>query len=731
MRVQRNKTTGEHRVDLGDGNFVPARVQRNKATGESRIIVGDQVFPYNPTNSSFAGQEMDTSTGAPYAARFAIGSAADDSMKLQRARDYFGDSVRQEQGGGISFINPETGQRTLVNPEGFDLGDIFGSGREIASTVAGIPAAIAGGIAGGGVGSLATGSLAASAAGAGAGQLVDAGAAWLARREAEKRGAQPSPTQSPLDAAQEFGLETGLGTVGGVALGGLGRAASKAFNPMKQEIVQAWRNMGQQIPSVASATGGAGGAIYENALGGMMGAAGRMGSAREAGAIALQDALDTVSSRIAGNAAASTPYELGSLAKDAASRSKDAFRKRADEVFSDLSAKWNGQRAKLGNTLQAIDDLEAGLMYNGKPTHTSSDLRQRLVKLLENEMADNNYGLLTLRGVQNARNRLSKMMKTPGAYDTASMDERQIQYLRNALKADYRAAISDPADLARLDAHNQWYSGQKAMRRNLDGIIGKEDAQRLGEALLRSDISPDTVRMLEQVLLPSDFNAIRAGIIRQLGRPLSSAGQGEGQASATSVAKLLGSGKGSYAPETQAALFGQDVADPRLMAQGLSSVERAANSSRTAQTGHTMGLIKSLPAVLQTAAAGGSYAMGDLTGAAGAFAAPWLLSRAATSPRMINWLAKPQSAVSKAINQVLAPVGGVELGQTVAPGSAAASVQEAQKKAQPQLMLENVLDPDYALSQRSTAPQKESYADMLHRYGVQTSLKTKPLKSAH
>ena len=75
---------------------MPARVQRNGSTGEMRVIVGDQVYPYSPTDFPSAGQEVDKSTGAPYAARFAIGSAADDSMKLQRARDFFGDGVRQE-----------------------------------------------------------------------------------------------------------------------------------------------------------------------------------------------------------------------------------------------------------------------------------------------------------------------------------------------------------------------------------------------------------------------------------------------------------------------------------------------------------------------------------------------------------------------------------------------------------------------------------------------------------
>lgn len=713
MRVQKNSNTGEYRADLGDGNFVPARVQRNGSTGEMRVIVGDQVYPYTAADSPLAGQELDKFTGAPYAARFAIGSAADDSMKLQRARDFFGDGVRQEPDGGISFIHPQTGQRTLVNPEGMDFGDLFGAGREIASAAAGIPAAIAGGIAGGGVGSLATGSLAASAAGAGMGQLMDAGAAKLARMAAEKRGVQPSPMQSPLDAAQEFGMETGLGTVGGMALGGLGRAAGAALNPMKQEIVQAWRNMGQQIPSIAAATGGKGGAIFENALGGMLGATGRMEGARQAGAASLQDALDTVAARVAGDTAAATPYELGDLAQKAAARSREAFKKRADEVFSDLSSKWGGQKARLTNTMQALDDLESQLMYNGQPTNTSNAMRQRLVGLLQNEMTDNNYGLLTLRGIQNARNKLNNMIGNPGTFNTADMDAGQLKYLRGALKADYRAAITDPEDLAKLDAHNQWYAAQKGMRDRLDSLLGKEDPQRLGEALLRADLTPDTAQMLEQVMLPADFAALRGGIIRQLGRPSAAAGLPDGQASALEVSRRLGNGKGAYSPEAQAALFGADVNDPRLMAQGLANIERSANTSRTAQAGHTMGLVKGLQAML---AGGGAYT-GHIPAAAAAIGVPWGLARATTSPRMINALAGPQGVVSRALTTEIAPLVGAGLGQ-VAPGGAAATP------------LESVLDPEYALRQQSPSAvqSNESYADMLRRYGVKTSFDAQPVQ---
>ena len=48
-----------------------------------------------------------------------------------------------------------------------------------------------------------------------------------------------------------------------------------------------------------------------------------------------------------------------------------------------------------------------GLEYFGLVIEAS--MRQRLVGLLQNEMTDNNYGLLTLRGIQNARNKLNNM----------------------------------------------------------------------------------------------------------------------------------------------------------------------------------------------------------------------------------------------------------------------------------------------------------------------------------
>ena len=124
MRLQRNKKTGDYRADLGDGQFVPVRVQKNKITGETRIVAGNKVYPYegaaledNASNygRAFYPEKPISPEGAPLLARFAIGSADNDETKLARAKDYLGDSVRQEPGGELSFISPKTGERIAIN----------------------------------------------------------------------------------------------------------------------------------------------------------------------------------------------------------------------------------------------------------------------------------------------------------------------------------------------------------------------------------------------------------------------------------------------------------------------------------------------------------------------------------------------------------------------------------------------------------------------------------------
>lgn len=671
MKIAHNPETGEY-LGLNGDRWEPLRVATNDA-GEKMYLGPNGWEPFGAgnavTSSLKAGQDTDNSSwfvqpekpispeGAPLLARFSIGSASDDETKLARAKDYLGDSVRQEANGDLSFISPKTGQRILVNPEGLDIGDIAGSTREIASTGAGILGAIAGGISGGGLGSLATGSAAGSASAAAVGQGVDALAAWLARREAEQRGSTPSPMQEPTDALKDFALETALGTVGGVTLGGAGRAASKALSPMKQDIVQAWNNLGQKVPSIAAGTDSKTAALYEKALGGFWGSAGTMQRAREAGAESLQAALDRVAQKASNGMPAATPFELGQAMKEAAERSKAAFQAEGKRRFDDIDALWGQNKGNLNNTMAAIREMSSKLSPN-----VAIEAENQLYKNIAPEMSDHGIRQLNASSIKNAQTRVRNLLKDPQTINTSGQQEGQLKVLKNALGEDYRAALADPKAIAEYDAASKWYAEQKELRKFLESSLGGGDLQKIGESLLSPNLTPDKVAAMKKLLDPKSFGAMRGSIIRNLGRPLASSGLPEGQASAARVSRALGTGKGAYSPETQQLLFGDDLADVKVISKALADIDRAANSSQTAQTHEGMLAIRNLGKGLQLFATGsGAASLNPIPGAI-ALGVPYGLSRLSTSPTVINWLSKPNSAATEAILRELLPQAGVAAG---------------------------------------------------------------------
>ena len=657
MKIAHNPQTGEY-FGLQNGQWLPVRIAQNDAG--DRWYLGENGWePLNTGGAMTPGESepIDDRTGAGWKERFAIGSAADNKGKLERARAFYGDSVRMEPDERISFVNPETGRRTYVNPSGLDWGDIAGGGRELLSMLASVPAALAGTVGGGGV-NLVTGALAGSAGGAAAGQAVDAFAAGMARDAARERGNAIPEAQTLGAAAAEFGTETALGTVGGTVLGGVGRAASAALNPMKQSVVQAFRNLDFPIPSVGSATGGKGGAIYENALGSMLGGTQNMERAAARAAGGLQDVLDRESARMAGGAAAASPYELGQAAKDAAAASLKDFRQQNTRFYDDFTNQWGSAPASLTNVKAAIDDMTAGLS-----PESSARLKSQLAALLQHELADDAAGGLNVATVKAARTRIGDALNAPSVVDTSSVGQGQLRRLYGALADDYRAGITDPDALRALSDHNTWEAAQHNARELLDRrLFGNRDAQQVGGALLRSDLAPETVEALRKTLAPADFDAMRGGILRNVGRPLASEGLADGTASAAQTSKMLGRGRGAFARETQDALWGKDVDDIRTVADALAVSARNANTSKTAQTSQAMAMIRGPLKLVQ---AGATLNPTTATLGAASIASPWALSRLTTSQPVINWLARTQSPLSRGVFNYGFPITGIQMGANV------------------------------------------------------------------
>ena len=84
---------------------------------------------------------IDTSTGAPKKVRAIVGNFDNPERRLEAIKQYYPDAVSTAGTpmGEDNFIytNPATGQRTLYNPKGFDMGDVVSVGRDIVSGIAG------------------------------------------------------------------------------------------------------------------------------------------------------------------------------------------------------------------------------------------------------------------------------------------------------------------------------------------------------------------------------------------------------------------------------------------------------------------------------------------------------------------------------------------------------------------------------------------------------------------
>lgn len=623
---------------------------RNKGFSPSQII------GFLSGDSSPSAGQIDDETGAGWLERFSIGSAADDADKLARTRAFYGDTARQEKDGRLSFMHPETGKRTYVNPSGFDVGDVFGGGRDVASIVAGIPAAVAGTVGGGGL-NLATGALAGSAGGAAAGQGVDALAALLARNAARERGFASPAMQSPVDALTEAGLETAFGTVGGVAMGSAGKLAAKAFNPMKREIVDAFKASGMKIPTVGTGTGTRGGALYDNALASAFGSTGTMSRARDAASRDLADHLSATAEKLAGGKAVpGTAVELGDFIRDAAVKSRGAWRKQADQKYGEFFAKYGAAPASMGNVEAAIDAMLSGLKGDSRKAAEG-----RLRAYLAPELADAEAGELTVTALRNARTYLGELLKDKSVISSSGVSQGQLKRLRDALTADIKDSLPDDAARGALAEADAWYQPQKAVRDYIDKVLlNLAESGRIGEKLLDPKLSREVVDALRETLSAEDFNILRGSLLKQMGRPLASEGLEDGMASASRVAKTLNSnGKGGMSKETLDAL-GLNLDRLKLLTESLSKATRNANTSKTAEAKEWLDLLRSPLRMGQAALSGGSFLAGDPTGALLPGAIPWGLSKLNTSEGVINYLARPQSEASRFMFNKAFPSAGRE-----------------------------------------------------------------------
>ncbi|MBF0371673.1 MAG: hypothetical protein HQL52_19730 [Magnetococcales bacterium] len=200
----------------------------------------------NPTN-------IDRDTGSNYGVRSAVGSALGQKDKLATLQKFFPDAQPFGEDNFI-FTHPETKRPTLVNPEGLDVGDLFGAGREISQLVGGAGGGLLG-LSGGPWGAAAGGALGSQMAGQAHDAVMRGVGGTVDTRNLAEKGA---------DAAIETGLETVIGKVAeGVphlAKELYGKAASpfrnRTANAAAPQLLSDFQQAGIPIEGAAGAISG-------------------------------------------------------------------------------------------------------------------------------------------------------------------------------------------------------------------------------------------------------------------------------------------------------------------------------------------------------------------------------------------------------------------------------------------------------------------------------------------
>ena len=597
--------------------------------------------PFEEFSKRFRGEDVeviDTDTGTPLHVRAFVGKETDPTRKRQiLERLYPGGEVKPYGEDNFTYVNPETGKRTAYNPSGFDAGDVAEYGREIAQVGTGIvtaPASLTG-----------VGAVGSAAATAGAGAAYDYLLDALMNTKIAMQDGEMLERHDAGEAAKKMGMETGMGYLGGVALGGAAKGIGKALDPVKQELVQAWKSAGQKIPSLGAVSDSKAVQLVEQTIGDTIGGTNVMNKARESGRAALKDSLDDAANRLAPRSPESIEG-VGQMVIDESSSAKAAWRKSAQESEDKVFGLIGNNPSGLSNTLSMVNEAAAT-----RSPEAAEALIKSLRKTFKNELKDFETGDLNINTLRALRTKLNNMIKQPSMTTTTTPENAQLMAIRDALAKDIDDAIVDPAQKTLYRNYMQEYAQKKvradALAKMLETGGKAKDVKSIGNMILNPNISSQQLSLLKEQLGDEAFNKIRASVIKNLGR--GSASISEGQASPASMMTKLGTSRTSYTPESQALLFGEDIAAPRMMAEGLDAAGDFYNASRTGAMQQAAAIITSPVKLI------GQGAIAAIDPAT-AILAPYGLAKANTSQRAINMLANPRW--SKFMQETMPRIGG-------------------------------------------------------------------------
>lgn len=505
-------------------------------------------------------------------------------------------------------------------------------------------------------------------------QMASGGASGAAMQKAHENGLSPYEQIAA-------GVAGGISPIG---LANIGRATGNSISRaiVNPEKAMAFRGIGEVPPSIGAISDSGAIQMLEGALGQGLTSAGVMKNAQANGQRIFENTVDNAAQRLAGeNSIPSSLEAMGEAAASGATASKEAFRDASRQFENTVYAPLGQLSASLDNILQFID-AKASTYSPAVAEAYRARMLKELGPILDDatprlaiqgkpitqselqaqpylqKMATEEPGGLNVASLRDWRRRIGERMDNPGTATTSDATQAELSTLYSNASKDIESALP-PEGLAQVQGYNKWYSGESGIRKNVEDVFfGKKDSTATAKAILAADA--DQLAQLRHVVGDEVFNQLRASALKELSR-------GTHGLSPASALTKLSDGRTSIQPQVKDALFiGQD-APVRDIANALQGSRTFTNTSNTAGAMHT----------LQALGLGAGGVM-SLPAAAGAAVAPYAAAKAVTSPTAINAL------IDRAFNNI-----------SVQPGN----------------MLNSLSN-----------PAKESYADMLRRYGVNITL---------
>jgi len=604
---------------------------------------------YDPS----AIQQIDEERGAPSQVRTAVGASKRMDDKLATLQQYYPDATPWGADNFV-FTDPDTGNKTLFNPKGLDMGDVSENARMIfefiGGSIGGAGAAIAGQLGPQALTpeEIVTVPLAYGIGAAAGGKAYDAITSIFYPHVDERTFIEQTAEVGTDVVINAIGVRAGELIEKG-AKAGLSKGAQLA-RASGDEIYKAFRRMGV-TPTAGAVTGSRTIQGIEQALSKLPASADIIG--KEYGKL-----IDDMGKYADDIVKGVSPIEGRELTGEAVRRGINVFTKK-------FTGKAKTLYDKLDNYIKPTQRIQA------------NNFGTQLNKTLDQFKGDPEFAdILTSPLFKQLKTAYDVSVKRKGmAYGTlkalrtkigAALDDRQligdvsqaeIKQLYGALSDDMALAaanVSDDALRAADRASKFWGAGRARIDDILNPIASKKLNQDIFQAAMSgSKAGAQKLRALKKSIPTNEWNTVVARQIREMG--LAKPGAQDVTGRLFSPASFL-TNYSRLSKGAQKTLFsgpqykGLDLAvkDLVTVSAALKDVSKMANVSGTAQQMMYMQLLTGGLGGLYGAEQGESQTGGALTGMAIGVAAPWAVAKLITSPKFVSWLADSgRTAVSK------------------------------------------------------------------------------------